>query len=36
MKYANEKNFVVVDENAAAHLVRNALGGKDQELLRGW
>ncbi|KAL8662444.1 MAG: hypothetical protein Q9202_004687 [Teloschistes flavicans] len=34
-KYADEKNWVVVDQNAASHLVRNALGGADEDLLTG-
>ncbi|KAI4098866.1 MAG: hypothetical protein L6R37_006259 [Teloschistes peruensis] len=34
-KYADEKNWVVVDKNAASHLVRNALGGADEDLLAG-
>ena len=29
------KNVVIVDENVATHLVRNAFGGKDQEMLCG-
>lgn len=33
--YANEKNFVVEDANAASHLARNALGGANQDLIRG-
>ncbi|KAL8748664.1 MAG: hypothetical protein Q9184_007156, partial [Pyrenodesmia sp. 2 TL-2023] len=36
MNYANKKNLVVMNENAAAHLVRNALGTRDKELLKGW
>ena len=32
---ADPQNFVVKDTNAAAHLVRNALGGGDEDLLRG-
>ena len=32
---ANEKYFVVKDENAATHLVRNALGGGDEDMLCG-
>ena len=32
---AREEDFVVVDENCAAHLVRNALGGSDEEVLCG-
>ena len=35
IKRSGEKQFVVRDENAAAHLVRNALGGGDEDLLRG-
>ncbi|KAK4691562.1 pyruvate dehydrogenase phosphatase, partial [Lecanoromycetidae sp. Uapishka_2] len=34
-KQAKEANFVVKDDNAATHLVRNALGGKDEDMLRG-
>jgi pyruvate dehydrogenase phosphatase len=30
-----EEDFVVLDENCAAHLVRNALGGGDEEVLCG-
>jgi pyruvate dehydrogenase phosphatase len=30
-----EKDFVVLDENCATHLVRNALGGGDEEVLCG-
>lgn len=33
--YVDEKNFVVKDENAATHLARNALGGGNEDLLRG-
>ena len=33
--YADEKNFVVVDDNAATHLARNALGGAQEDLLCG-
>jgi len=33
--YVDEKNFVVKDENAATHLARNALGGANEDLLRG-
>ncbi|KYG44135.1 hypothetical protein M433DRAFT_145171 [Acidomyces richmondensis BFW] len=29
----NDERFVVQDKNAATHLVRNALGGKDQDML---
>lgn len=32
---ANEKYFVVKDQNAATHLVRNALGGDDEDRLCG-
>lgn len=32
---ADEKNFVVLDENAATHLARNALGGGNDERLCG-
>ena len=32
---ANEKHFVVKDENAATHLARNALGGGDEDRLCG-
>ena len=32
---ANEKDFVVLDENAATHLARNALGGGNEDVLRG-
>ena len=28
-----EEDFVVLDENCATHLVRNALGGRDEEVL---
>ena len=35
MKYGDEKNWVVVDENAASHLARNAMGGGDEELFSG-
>ena len=31
----DEKDFVVADDNAATHLVRNALGGGDEERLCG-
>ena len=34
-RLAKEENFVVVDENAATHLARNALGGGDEDVLRG-
>lgn len=30
-----ERNFVVKDDNAATHLARNALGGGNEDLLRG-
>jgi pyruvate dehydrogenase phosphatase len=30
-----EEDFVVLDENCATHLVRNALGGGDEEVLCG-
>ncbi|OCL08015.1 protein serine/threonine phosphatase 2C [Glonium stellatum] len=33
MKAAQNDRFVVEDKNAATHLVRNALGGKDQDQL---
>ncbi|KAI4281011.1 MAG: hypothetical protein L6R38_004005 [Xanthoria sp. 2 TBL-2021] len=32
VKYGDEKNWVVVDDNAATHLARNALGGADEDL----
>ncbi|KAL8994346.1 MAG: hypothetical protein Q9169_005653 [Polycauliona sp. 2 TL-2023] len=32
VKYGDEKNWVVVDDNAATHLARNALGGADDDL----
>ena len=32
---ADEKHFVVVDDNAATHLTRNALGGGNQDMLCG-
>ncbi|KAL8873115.1 MAG: hypothetical protein Q9174_001362 [Haloplaca sp. 1 TL-2023] len=35
MKYGDEKNWVVVDENAASHLARNAMGGGDEDLFTG-
>ena len=35
MKYADEKNFIVKDDNAATHLLRNALGGANEDLLCG-
>ncbi|KAL8692125.1 MAG: hypothetical protein Q9218_002793 [Villophora microphyllina] len=34
-RYTDEKNWVVVDTNAATHLVRNALGGADEDLVTG-
>lgn len=34
-KTANEKDFVVADENAATHLVRNAFGGGNTDMLCG-
>lgn len=34
-RLADPKSFVVVDENAATHLARNALGGGDEDLSRG-
>ena len=34
-RLAKKENFVVVDENAATHLARNALGGGDEDVLRG-
>ena len=34
-RLAKEENFVVLDENAATHLARNALGGSDEDVLRG-
>lgn len=34
-KYSDEKNWVVVDQNAASHLIRNALGGSDEDLFAG-
>ena len=33
--FARERDFVVVDDNAATHLVRNALGGGNEDRLRG-
>ena len=33
--YVDEKNFIVKDENAATHLARNALGGSNEDVLRG-
>ncbi|KAL8971952.1 MAG: hypothetical protein Q9183_000801 [Haloplaca sp. 2 TL-2023] len=35
MKFGDEKNWVVVDENAASHLARNAMGGRDEDLFTG-
>lgn len=32
---AESKNFTVKDNNAATHLVRNALGGSNEDVLRG-
>ena len=32
---ADEKQFVVVDDNAATHLTRNALGGGNEDMLCG-
>ena len=32
---ADPQHFVVKDNNAATHLVRNALGGSNEDLLRG-
>ena len=32
---AEEEDFVVLDENCATHLARNALGGGDEEVLCG-
>ena len=32
---AAEKHFVVIDDNAATHLIRNALGGGNEDLLCG-
>lgn len=32
---ADEKHFVVIDDNAATHLTRNALGGGNEDLLCG-
>ena len=31
----DEKHFVVIDDNAATHLTRNALGGGNEEMLCG-
>lgn len=31
----HSKNFIVIDDNAATHLARNALGGADEDMLRG-
>lgn len=33
--YTQEKQFVVKDENVATHLARNALGGGNEDVLRG-
>lgn len=33
MPTGKDERFVVEDKNAATHLVRNALGGKDQDML---
>ena len=35
IRAANEKQFVVLDDNAATHLIRNALGGGDEDKLCG-
>lgn len=35
LNYIDEKNFVIKDDNAATHLARNALGGGNEDLLRG-
>ena len=35
LPYVVEKNFIVKDDNAATHLARNALGGANEDLLRG-
>lgn len=35
IKAADEKQFVVVDDNAATHLTRNALGGGNEDMLCG-
>ena len=32
---ADSKHFVVKDNNAATHLIRNALGGNNEDVLRG-
>lgn len=32
---ADEKQFVVIDDNAATHLTRNALGGGNEDILCG-
>ena len=32
---ADAKHFTVKDNNAATHLVRNALGGSNEDMLRG-
>ncbi|KAL8733874.1 MAG: hypothetical protein Q9166_001862 [cf. Caloplaca sp. 2 TL-2023] len=31
-RHGDEKNWVVVDDNAATHLARNAMGGADEEM----
>lgn len=33
--YGQDKHFVVKDKNVATHLARNALGGGDEDVLRG-
>ena len=35
IRTADEKQFVVLDDNAAAHLMRNALGGGNEDMLCG-
>ena len=35
LQAADEKQFVLVDENAATHLTRNALGGSNEDMLCG-
>ena len=32
---ADSRHFVVKDNNAATHLIRNALGGNNEDVLRG-
>lgn len=32
---ADSKQFMVKDNNAATHLIRNALGGNNEDVLRG-